>query len=712
MKSIDIIIFVSIFAGISGAQIDTDFELDSLNNWHSEGDGRYYLEANTGNPGNCMRIDDDATGATNLAIAPVMYLGNWSAADTTDSLTADVFVSLINGTLTSNLWAFRISGPGGSATSPGITPVLNEWTHVAVSLDSAQWNLTAGTWQELLAHVSHFEVRAEYVNGDEFVRLDNIGLTISPVIVPIIPPVLSDFEKGSYEGWSFEQVGGTSIPTSGGNPGRYVRITDGTGVSQALAPPKFLGDWRGIDEKAAVQFDLQITSFSGTLYQHGFWLQISGPGGAALIPVDSTVTDAFNRWKTFSFMISEAEWSMQSGNWMALIADVRELRLVVEFINGSEIVSMDNFRISDAPPEADFIAGPVYQFYGEDLIVQFTDRSLNAPDSWSWDFGDGDGSTEPNPVHLFQDPGKYDISLSVTNRFGNDFIGKPAYIEVAGITDSILFADDFDDNDIHPGWRFRNGTWVEQNQMMVQNSNYYNGSYIGGCYALVGSPLWKNYQMTVDFLSSDNDKIGVVFNYRDADNFYLFTWQQEGPHRALKRFVGGVMNDLVTDTVGYVTNQWYHLALITQDGQISVKIDSVEVFSVTDTTFKAGRAGLYCHGNQSSFWDNFEIRNLDFVNAISEYEAASPAMYYHLYQNYPNPFNPVTTVSWRLPVSSHVELAVYNNLGELTGILLSQNMGPGRHSLRIDGRNLASGIYYYVLRAGAYQAIKKMVLLK
>ncbi len=85
---------------------------------------------------------------------------------------------------------------------------------------------------------------------------------------------------------------------------------------------------------------------------------------------------------------------------------------------------------------------------------------------------------------------------------------------------------------------------------------------------------------------------------------------------------------------------------------------------------------------------------------------------YRLYQNYPNPFNPATVISWQLAVGSQVELAVYNLLGKKVATLVSKKMNPGIHTYTFNGKNLASGVYYYQLVAGAYREVKKMVLLK
>ena len=53
-------------------------------------------------------------------------------------------------------------------------------------------------------------------------------------------------------------------------------------------------------------------------------------------------------------------------------------------------------------------------------VVQFNDESINVPQSWAWDFGDGETSFEQNPTHIYTDEGVYTVSLTVTNTLGED----------------------------------------------------------------------------------------------------------------------------------------------------------------------------------------------------------------------------------------------------------------------------------------------------
>ncbi len=69
------------------------------------------------------------------------------------------------------------------------------------------------------------------------------------------------------------------------------------------------------------------------------------------------------------------------------------------------------------PPVAVFTASPTTTCTG---FVQFTDGSLAAPTSWSWDFGDTGSSSDPSPLHQYTAPGTYTVSLTVTNANGSD----------------------------------------------------------------------------------------------------------------------------------------------------------------------------------------------------------------------------------------------------------------------------------------------------
>ena len=85
---------------------------------------------------------------------------------------------------------------------------------------------------------------------------------------------------------------------------------------------------------------------------------------------------------------------------------------------------------------------------------------------------------------------------------------------------------------------------------------------------------------------------------------------------------------------------------------------------------------------------------------------------YKLCQNYPNPFNPTTTISYTMPENGHVELEIYNSLGQKIETLINKTMQAGIHQITWNAQNVPSGIYFYKIVINNFSQMNKMVLLK
>jgi hypothetical protein len=92
--------------------------------------------------------------------------------------------------------------------------------------------------------------------------------------------------------------------------------------------------------------------------------------------------------------------------------------------------------------------------------------------------------------------------------------------------------------------------------------------------------------------------------------------------------------------------------------------------------------------------------------------SALPPRKVRLFQNYPNPFNPITAISYQLSAVSNVKLVVYNMLGSEVAVLVNERRNAGVHEVRFDGSSLASGVYFYRLKAGGFTETRKFILLK
>ncbi|MEM2991633.1 MAG: FlgD immunoglobulin-like domain containing protein, partial [Halobacteria archaeon] len=85
--------------------------------------------------------------------------------------------------------------------------------------------------------------------------------------------------------------------------------------------------------------------------------------------------------------------------------------------------------------------------------------------------------------------------------------------------------------------------------------------------------------------------------------------------------------------------------------------------------------------------------------------------------NSPNPFQKITTIRYQLPVNCRVSLEVYDACGKLIKRLAEGERKAGYYSLTWDGKDgkgnsLASGIYFYKMKAGNFNQTKKLILLK
>lgn len=88
-----------------------------------------------------------------------------------------------------------------------------------------------------------------------------------------------------------------------------------------------------------------------------------------------------------------------------------------------------------------------------------------------------------------------------------------------------------------------------------------------------------------------------------------------------------------------------------------------------------------------------------------------------LFDNYPNPFNPGTNIRFTLPSAQDIQLNIYNARGQQVRSLANGNYLPGNHNLFWDatndnGERVASGVYFYQLRAGVFQQSQKMLLIQ
>jgi PKD repeat protein len=176
-------------------------------------------------------------------------------------------------------------------------------------------------------------------------------------------------------------------------------------------------------------------------------------------------------------------------------------------------------KIDYSPPEAMHICSYEEVRFSGDL----------GKDVWEWDFGDGEKSTEKNPVHQYSSPGKYIVSLKSNNKYGcgvvidnyNEIIvsaiapPKFEYVVNDCNVDNIVDFIATKSGNLNYSWKFGDGKTGEGNQLSHSYSSegYYHiqvtASDIYGCSAIASRNILVDYNMLdcikVDSIVSDNN---------------------------------------------------------------------------------------------------------------------------------------------------------------------------------------------------------------
>ncbi|TFG94609.1 MAG: T9SS type A sorting domain-containing protein [Calditrichales bacterium] len=150
-----------------------------------------------------------------------------------------------------------------------------------------------------------------------------------------------------------------------------------------------------------------------------------------------------------------------------------------------------------------------------------------------------------------------------------------------------------------------------------------------------------------------------------------------------------------------------HVLTGESDGWYQIHLESG---SLADKTM-SGRFSIDCsdcpQGDYLLTWQPADIRPSGSV-VVSD-----PV----LHENYPNPFNPSTVIGWTMPYAGHAQLSLFDSRGRMVSNFDKGMLRPGYHTMTLDARDLASGVYYYRLLISLssgpdFSAVKKCLLIR
>ena len=161
-------------------------------------------------------------------------------------------------------------------------------------------------------------------------------------------------------------------------------------------------------------------------------------------------------WKTQNIQATNPQWSASKNGMANVRTDMFQLRAqdntVIAATHGRGFFQSDGFGDASQAPVAEFRAHDTLLC---DPVLGLYDRSSGVPASWSWSispssytFVRGTDANSRNPQVEFSDTGRYDITLTVSNSFGNStetktqfiYAGESAEPSISKSGDSILTA--------------------------------------------------------------------------------------------------------------------------------------------------------------------------------------------------------------------------------------------------------------------------------
>ena len=121
---------------------------------------------------------------------------------------------------------------------------------------------------------------------------------------------------------------------------------------------------------------------------------------------------------------------------------------------------------------------------------------------------------------------------------------------------------------------------------------------------------------------------------------------------------------------------------------------------------------LYYSSDHLPVFADFEVKNLTSIKNPTKIPEDIT-----LYQNYPNPFNATTIIEYsvsseKIDHNPNISIKIYNVLGKEIETLVNKTHSSGNYKVQFNAENLATGIYFCVLKLNNKIFIKKMTLLK
>jgi hypothetical protein len=252
---------------------------------------------------------------------------------------------------------------------------------------------------------------------------------------------------------------------------------------------------------------------------------------------------------------------------------------------------------------------------------------------------------------------------------------------------------------------------------IIVKNNYISGYDANGPIEItvLNSIDFNKNMISKPFLLSEGDTLilGGTGNYSPNPNEHFFL--KKFNVSLFRQSNGQLQQLLFSDTLLYkdsVETEYLRGFFMSNFGSpdsfyVQMSIDSSDVSQGTAYKYSCAYSPDEIEGDNSGHYKSkihFQNQNNNNISNIPKT--------FELQQNYPNPFNPSTTIKYNLPKDAYVTMKIYDIVGREIYTLVNENKQAGYYSVNFNGSNLASGIYFYRIKAGDFISVKKMLLIK
>jgi hypothetical protein len=128
-----------------------------------------------------------------------------------------------------------------------------------------------------------------------------------------------------------------------------------------------------------------------------------------------------------------------------------------------------------------------------------------------------------------------------------------------------------------------------------------------GTYNLTGALDWSDTRLTLQMKSDTGEGIGVMFRYRDSNNYYRFSMDATHSFRRLVRKADGIVTVLWEDGNAYVPGRPYLATFDCIGHRITGYLNGLPLFAVEDDAHEAGRIALYAWNNTAAYFSELRV---------------------------------------------------------------------------------------------------------